>query len=132
MLTSKKLKEAWKNKIFLLMEELNAQDVTPGVQADYAKVWNILTHVGILQVTFFHSDNFLNELTVYAKWLDVKKALGWGIDCNPYNGKWNFHFSQKGKMNNNEKIQFMDKAINQVRNKILNYTSYSVCNTLTK
>lgn len=132
MLTSKKLKEAWKNKIFLLMEELDAEDVTPDVQTDYAKVWNIQTYAGVLQITFFHSENLLNEPTVYAKWLDVKKALGWGINCNPYNGKWNFHFFQEGKMNSNEKIQFMDKAINQVRNKILNYTSYSVCDTLTK
>lgn len=114
------------------MEELNAQDVTPDVQADYAKVWNIETYAGILQVTFFYSLNLLNETTVYAKWLDVKKALSWGIDCNPSNGKWNFHFSQEGKMNSSEKIQFMEKAINQVRNKILNYTSYSVCGPLTK
>lgn len=132
MLTSKKLKEAWKNKVFLLMQELDAQDVTPYIQTEYAKVWNIGTCAGILQVTFFHSDNLLNETAVYAKWLDVKKALSWGIDCNPYNGKWNFHFSQQGKMNTNEKFEFMDKAINQVRKKILNYTSYSVCDTLTK
>lgn len=132
MLTNKKLKEAWKNKVFLLMEELDAQDVTPDVQADYAKVWNIETYAGTLQVTFFHSDNLLSETTVYSKWLDVKKALGWGIDCNPYNGKWNFHFSQEGRKNSNEKMKFMDEVINQIRNKILNYTSHSVCNSLAK
>lgn len=122
MLTSKKLKKAWKSKILLLMSELNAEEVTPESLSDFAKVWNFQTQAGCLQVTFFHSESLLTGLEIFAKWLDVKRALNLGIDCNPYSGKWNFHFFQEGKMNNNEKLLFMDKAIGILRGKILNYT----------
>lgn len=120
MLSNKKLKQNWLEKIGRLVKELPATDVTPEVQSDYAEVWNIETKVGILQITLFKDLNLIQDLSLFARWLNVKQALSAGIKCNPCNGKWNFHFSSNVKTRA-EKIAAMDSAIYQVKVAIENY-----------
>jgi hypothetical protein len=76
-------REKLKKKVVKLMQELKAE---PGNFLNYE--WKVQTTLGPLLVHYS-----LECGTVFTRFKDPKRAREM-VRCNPYSGKWNFHFGK--------------------------------------
>ena len=90
--TTKKQREQFYRQAITLFEELSAekQDLQLGVLASLYE-WTLQTKVGILGLSIHLTNHNTLLGQVFGRFDDPNRAK-MIVDCNPYSGKWNFHY----------------------------------------
>jgi hypothetical protein len=88
-MTAKRDRERFERQIFALLEEKGATR-TP----DQVYDWELPTSLGILRIrAYAHDCCRMGPGNVMCRFDEPKRAKE-VVDCNPYSGKWNHHFTQ--------------------------------------